>query len=171
MHTQACQTQCMQYVFVYIYIYTYICMYLYIYIHMYVWCWSPYQWWWPQKNINQLGLWKLLNSLSSRGRLLRPGSIKVSRLNAPNMPPTAPPPPRRGKNQWAKSMAPNLVVHTQRLFKGHGAPKTGSGLANTYQQWTFVQNTWLRTTTTGDLPCSKKMRLTSQPFASGSWNS
>lgn len=37
-----------------------------------------------------------------------PGSIKVSRLKAPNMPPTAPQPPRRGKNQWAKSMAPSL---------------------------------------------------------------
>ena len=50
-------------------------------------------------------------------RAMRPGSIKVSRLNAPNIPPTAPPPPRRGKNQCAKSMAPNLVVHSQRLFK------------------------------------------------------
>ena len=30
-------------------------------------------------------------------------SIRVSFLKAPNMPPTAPLPPRRGKNQWAKS--------------------------------------------------------------------
>ena len=44
------------------------------------------------------------------GPPLRPGdlepnsrSIRVSFLKAPNMPPTAPPPPRRGKNQWAKS--------------------------------------------------------------------
>ena len=35
-------------------------------------------------------------------RFLRPASC----LKAPNMPPTAPPPPLKGKNQCAKSMAP-----------------------------------------------------------------
>mmetsp|Transcript_58159 Transcript_58159/g.138450 ORF Transcript_58159/g.138450 Transcript_58159/m.138450 type:complete len:217 (+) Transcript_58159:731-1381(+) len=34
-------------------------------------------------------------------------SMRVSFLKAPSMPPTAPPPPRSGKNQWAKSMAPS----------------------------------------------------------------
>mmetsp|Transcript_3958 Transcript_3958/g.6474 ORF Transcript_3958/g.6474 Transcript_3958/m.6474 type:complete len:210 (-) Transcript_3958:22-651(-) len=38
-------------------------------------------------------------------------SINVSILKAPQTPPTAPPPPRIGKNQWAKATAPNPRAH------------------------------------------------------------
>ena len=38
-------------------------------------------------------------------------SMRVSFLKAPSMPPTAPPPPRRGKNQCAKSIAPRSRAH------------------------------------------------------------
>ena len=62
-------------------------------------------------------------------------SMRVSFLKAPSMPPTAPPPPRRGKNQWAKSMAPRSRAHANMVSaiifmssSGVGAPLTRHSL-------------------------------------------
>ena len=94
----------------------------------------------PVYLINSIPLTKCQKNI--HGPPLRPGdlepnsrSIRVSFLKAPNMPPTAPPPPRRGKNQWAKSWADffdGKMGNLNKLMGIYGDPlvfskKAGSG--------------------------------------------
>mmetsp|Transcript_5833 Transcript_5833/g.13347 ORF Transcript_5833/g.13347 Transcript_5833/m.13347 type:complete len:253 (+) Transcript_5833:169-927(+) len=96
-------------------------------------------------------------------------SIRVSIFRAPTAPPTAPLPPRHGKNQWAKSVQPCSRAHLNMPFAIAFWSSSEVGSPDTRSSWNFLKTfggTYFFMVASSKMRCASLV-ITSPPLLGG----